>query len=71
LVPPNDAAALADGVAALFARELPALGANARRKMVEQYDWDIIVPQLIVRYAGLLASPQRAELEAGAAYATE
>ncbi|MGB6055612.1 MAG: glycosyltransferase family 1 protein [Burkholderiaceae bacterium] len=71
LVPPNDAAALADGVATLFARELPALGANARRKMVEQYDWDIIVPQLIARYAGLLASPQRAELEAGAAYATE
>lgn len=71
LVPPDNAALLATGIEALFQRDLPALGANARRKMVEKYDWDIIVPQLITRYAGLLASHQRAELEAGAAYATE
>lgn len=71
LVPPNDAVLLADGVDALFRRDLSALGANARRRMVEKYDWDIIVPQLIACYAGLLASPQRAELEAGTAYAAE
>lgn len=71
LVPPNDAAALADGIDALFGRDLAALGANARRRMLARYDWDIIVPQLITRYGGLLASPQRAELEAGVAYATE
>jgi alpha-1,6-mannosyltransferase len=71
LVAPNDAALLAEGICALFEQDLPALGANARRKMLEKYDWDIIVPQLITHYAGLLASHQRAELEAGAAYATE
>jgi len=71
LVPPDNVALLAAGIDALFQRDLPALGVNARRKMVERYDWDIIVPQLMTRYAGLLASHQRAELEAGAAYATE
>lgn len=71
LVPPNDAALLAAGIDTLFRQDLAALGANARRRMVEKYDWDIIVPQLITHYGGLLASPQRAELEASAAYATE
>lgn len=71
LVAPDSAAALADGIRHLFAQDLPALGVNARRKMVEKYDWDIILPQLIGHYAGLLAARQRAELEAGAIYATE
>jgi alpha-1,6-mannosyltransferase len=71
LVPPDSAAALAEGIASLFQCDLARLGANARRKVLQKYDWDIIVPQLISCYAGLMVSHKRAELEAGAAYVVE
>ena len=65
LVRPDSAASLAEGIDALFRQDLAVLGANARKKAQELYDWDLIMPQLLGRYGGLLASHQRAELDAG------
>ncbi|SHH11117.1 glycosyltransferase [Massilia sp. CF038] len=64
LVPPNCAASLAAGIDALFARDIRALSAAAASAVREHYDWDRILPQLMARYAGLLATHQRAELKA-------
>lgn len=64
LVRPDSAASLAEGISAIFHQDLAALGANARRKAQEHYDWNLIMPQLLNRYAGLLASRQRAEFDA-------
>lgn len=64
LVAPNSAPRLAEGIAALFARDLAAMSRAACGKARELYDWNRIMPQLMARYAGLLATRQRAELEA-------
>jgi alpha-1,6-mannosyltransferase len=64
LAQPNNAASLAEAIDATFARDLRRLGANARRKAQEHYDWNQILPQLVARYGSLLASHARAELEA-------
>ncbi|MFM9435380.1 alpha-1,6-mannosyltransferase [Janthinobacterium sp. CG_23.3] len=68
LVPPNSAAGLAEGIEAIYRRDRGALAANARRKACDGYDWNRIMPQLLRRYAGLLASHQRLVLETEAAY---
>ncbi len=64
LVRPDSAAALAEGIDAIFRQDLAALGANARRKAQEHYDWELVMPQLLNRYGGLLASRQRAQFDA-------
>jgi alpha-1,6-mannosyltransferase len=64
LVEPNCAASLAAGIDALFRRDLGALALAARSKARDQYDWNTIMPQLMHRYASLLASRERADLEA-------
>jgi alpha-1,6-mannosyltransferase len=64
LVAPDSAQCLAEGIDALFARDLEAMSLAACRKAREQYDWNRIMPQLMARYAGLLATRERAELEA-------
>jgi alpha-1,6-mannosyltransferase len=71
LVRPDSAASLAEGIDAIFRQDLAALGANARRKAREHYGWDLIMPQLLNRYAGLLASRQRAEFDAERVCATD
>jgi alpha-1,6-mannosyltransferase len=71
VVPPDSAASLAEGIEEIFRRDLAALGANARRKAQEHYDWNLIMPQLLNRYAGLLASRQRAEFDAERICATD
>ncbi len=71
VVPPDSAASLAEGIEEIFRRDLAALGANARRKAQEHYDWNLIMPQLLNRYAGLLASHQRAEFDAERICATD
>jgi alpha-1,6-mannosyltransferase len=63
LVRPGSAAALAEGIAQIYCADVEVMGANARRKTLEKYDWNRIMPQLIQRYAKLLAAPQRAELD--------
>ena len=64
LVAPNSVASLAAGIEALFQRDLGVLALAAHRKVREQYDWNTIMPQLMRRYASLLASRERADLEA-------
>ncbi|HEX7982278.1 MAG TPA: glycosyltransferase [Duganella sp.] len=58
---PDSAASLGDGVAALFRADMARLGANARHKACAHFDWNRIMPQLMERYAGLLASHRRAQ----------
>ncbi|MDB5959938.1 MAG: hypothetical protein JWP59_1232 [Massilia sp.] len=55
LVRPDSAASLAEGIAAIYRRDLAVLGAAARRKASQHYDWNRITPQLVDRYAVLLA----------------
>jgi alpha-1,6-mannosyltransferase len=64
VVEPGSAPALADGIERLYRAERESLGANARRKVLEKYDWDRIMPQLMQRYARLLAT--RASVAPGA-----
>lgn len=68
LVKPGCARALCEGIEEIFRLDLGRLGGNARRIVTSEFDWDRIVPQLLQRYAGLLAGYPREELEAGIAY---
>jgi alpha-1,6-mannosyltransferase len=71
LVRPGSATALADGIADIYGCDRERMGANGRRRTVGNCDWRLIVPQLVAQYAGLLAARERAELEAGLAYAAK
>jgi alpha-1,6-mannosyltransferase len=62
LAEPNCADRLAEAIAAIYARDLAQLGANARRKAEDHYDWNQILPQLLQRYGGLLAAGEQAAL---------
>ncbi|QYF93873.1 glycosyltransferase [Massilia sp. PAMC28688] len=55
LVQPNSVAALCAGIDTLFQRDRSAMGLAAARKAREHYDWNHIMPQLMQRYARLLA----------------
>ena len=56
LVPPNSAAMLTEGIRALFERDLCLLGANARTRVLAQYDWQSILPQVFAHTTHLLAA---------------
>lgn len=71
VVPPNSVDGLAVGIEAIYGRDLAGMARAASRKAREQYDWNRIMPQLMNRYAGLLASRARADLEAERVCATE
>lgn len=62
LVRPNCPRSLAEGIDALYRRDLGQLALAARSKASELYDWNSILPQLMHRYASLLALRERAEL---------
>jgi alpha-1,6-mannosyltransferase len=64
LAQPNDVDSLAGAIAAMYQCDMAQMGANARRKAQEHYDWNQILPQVAQRYAGLLASHERAALGA-------
>lgn len=64
LVRPDSVASLCEGIEAIYRHDLARLGENAWRKAREQHDWNLIVPQLLNRYSSLLATRQRAEMEA-------
>jgi alpha-1,6-mannosyltransferase len=68
LVAPNCGASLAAGIDALYGRDRDALAQAARRRASEQFDWNVIMPQLMRRYASLLALRERAELEGALVY---
>jgi alpha-1,6-mannosyltransferase len=55
LAEPNDVDSLAGAIEAIFQRDLARMGQAARRKAVERYDWNEILPQVIGRYEGLLS----------------
>jgi alpha-1,6-mannosyltransferase len=56
LARPNDVASLAAAIEAVYGRDMARLGANARRKAQEQYDWSQVFPQLMHRYGSLLSA---------------
>lgn len=56
LARPNDADSLAGAIEAIYARDMGRLGAQARQKAQEQYDWRQVFPQLMHRYGSLLAA---------------
>lgn len=71
LVAPNSVAALCEGIAAVYTGDLAAMAQAAAHKARTLYDWNRIMPQLMQRYAGLLASHARADLEAEGICATD
>ncbi|MCC2972189.1 glycosyltransferase [Massilia sp. IC2-476] len=56
LARPNDVDSLAGAIEAIYGRDLAQLGANARRKAQDHYDWSQVFPQLMHRYGSLLAA---------------
>jgi alpha-1,6-mannosyltransferase len=71
LVEPGNADALAQGIVDIYQRDLHRLGASARLRMLQQYDWSRVMPQLIHHYAGLVGLAQHAALEVRPRYATD
>lgn len=71
LVAPNNVGSLAAGIEALFRRDLGRMSMAASNKARSHYDWNTIMPQLMNRYAGLLATRERADLEAEGFYVPE
>jgi alpha-1,6-mannosyltransferase len=63
LAEPNSVDSLAEAIEHIYALDLAQLGANARRKAAEHYDWNHILPQVLRRYGALLAGAERAALE--------
>jgi alpha-1,6-mannosyltransferase len=59
LAEPNDVGSLAGAIEAIFQRDLVRMGEAARRKAVERYDWNEILPQVIARYEALLGGHSR------------
>lgn len=69
LVKPGNADELTEGIHHIFRRGLGELGINARRKVVQQYDWNQIMPQLMAHYVSLIASTgQRARHSSSTPY---
>lgn len=71
LVEPNSVSQLCEGIEAIYRCDMPELGKNALRHAREQYNWNRIMPQVLQRYAGLLATRERAELEAERIFVAE
>jgi alpha-1,6-mannosyltransferase len=71
LVEPRSIDALAQGILDIYRRDLRRLGANARQRMLQQYDWSRVMPQLIHHYASLVGANQHAALEAPPRYAID
>lgn len=71
LVAPGCAAALAEGIVALYDADCKRLGAQARHKVMQHYDWDVIFPQLLGQYARLFATRQQPGLEADLSLAAD
>ena len=69
LVEPGSAEALAEGVDQLYRLDIAAMGANARRKVLDGYEWGRVIPQLMHHYAGLFATHQRPQFGLEASYA--
>lgn len=64
LTRPNCVDSLAAAIEAIYLRNLATLGANARRKAEDHYDWNEILPQVMRRYHAVLG--RRGQDEPGA-----
>ena len=60
LARPDSAASLADAIAAVYQADLAGMGAAARGRAQDLYDWQHVLPQLLERYGAVLAGKQRA-----------
>ena len=69
LVLPGSAQALAEGVDHLYRQDIVMLGVNARRKVVEGYGWERVIPQMMHHYAGLFAAHEHSLFGFEASYA--
>ena len=67
-VAPGSAVALADGISELYERDPRAMGERARRKVLERYGWERVLPQLMRHYTGLFAAHRYADFGLGALY---
>lgn len=56
LAQPNCLDSLAGAIEAIWERDLATLGANARRKAADHYDWNEILPQVMRRYQAVLGT---------------
>lgn len=56
LAQPNCVDSLAGAIEAAYGRDLGAMGAHARRKAAEYYDWNEILPQVMRRYQAVLGT---------------
>ena len=63
LAEPNNVDSLANAIEAIYQRDMARMGMAARRKAVEGYDWNEILPQVLGRYDGLIARRERATRE--------
>lgn len=61
LARPNCVDSLAAAIEAIYARDLGVMGANARRKAAEYYDWNEILPQVMRRYQAVLGAREQDE----------
>ena len=59
LVAPRSVEALTQGIADLARRDLRAMGQCGRNRMLRQYDWDVVMPQLVQHYGRLVADERR------------
>ena len=64
LARPNCVDSLAAAIEEIYLRDRGAMGANARRKAAEYYDWNEILPQVMRRYQAVLGT--RGQDEPGA-----
>ena len=55
LATPNSVDSLAGAIEAIYQLDMARMGLAARRKAVERYDWNEILPQVLERYDSLLA----------------
>jgi alpha-1,6-mannosyltransferase len=55
LAHPDSVASLAEAIAAMYEGDMERMGAHARKRAQEQYDWQQVLPQLLERYRGMLA----------------
>jgi alpha-1,6-mannosyltransferase len=60
LAQPNSVDSLAEAIEAMYASDMAQLGINARCKALEHFDWDQVMPQILLRYDGLLAGGRAA-----------
>jgi alpha-1,6-mannosyltransferase len=64
LVAAGSSSALAEGIRILFAQDLAELGRQARIDVCRRYDWNLIFPQLMRHYSGVVQGQQREDLVA-------